>query len=203
MTNFISIILSVFFICCSSISAQEAAEQTSPSDATAFVITDEGYIVWINGMLPGLAQTEGQWQWDTDKRDDDVASHTDTAADTGLLRHSFTTDASIKITKDSKIIQYVSLEPKNKTKGIMLRLKFKDIKDDISCYWEGPEEAFVDMKEYITAWYIGVLPKENKWVELMIDCKELDIPDQSELEGMGFITRGGRVWWGKTIIKEG
>lgn len=154
-------------------------------------------IVWIDGKLPTMSEAKGEWFWDGNMKQDEVYSHTDGVK--GVIRsHSFRTDKSVGIDRDSRVIQYVFLDPKESPSGIMMRF-FLDGKEPISVYWEGEQEVFADTDEYITAWYMGPLPKKSEWARLEIDFKEMDITE-TQLEGVCFITSGGRLWWGKTII---
>lgn len=181
---FIVMALLVIYMC------NSFAEQTPEADE----------ILWIDGKLPDTSQTEDSWFWDEDIKQDNLASHTDVTIE-GQHHHSFNTDAIVEVNKDSKIMQYIFFDPKNSPKGIMIRLIYDDDKK-MSLYWEGEEEVFADTDDYITAWYMGVLPKQGEWVRLYIDFKELDIT-KAKIKGMDFITAGGRIWWGKTVIKGG
>jgi len=161
-------------------------------------ITDE--IVLVAGKLPDAAITEGDWVWDEAVVQDGIISHTDLSHE-GRNTRSFTTSSKVSLGENSKVVQYIFLDAENPPLGIMLKLKIEGLEDAISLYWEGDKEVFADMNEYITAWYMGVLPEAGKWVELIIDCKELEL-EKAGLSGMSFIAHEGKVWWGKTIIKE-
>ena len=154
-------------------------------------------VIWINGELPGNSSTEGDWTWSNEVTHDGVNAHEE-GITKGIEAYLFRTDSTVRLNQDSKVIQYVNLDPENMPSGIMLKF-FLTPDKEINLYWEGEKEAFVELDEYITAWYMGFIPEPGKWIGLEIDCKELDIKD-AELAGMEFIINSGRVWWGKTVI---
>jgi len=154
-------------------------------------------ITWINGELPDNSSTEGDWLWSDDVTHGEVKVHGE-GITRGIEGHLFRTDSIVKLNKSSKVIQYVNIDSENMPSGIMLKF-FLSPDKEINLYWEGKEEAFVELDEYITAWYMGFIPEPGKWIGLEIDCKELDIKD-AELVGMEFIINSGRAWWGETMI---
>lgn len=154
-------------------------------------------MVWIDGKLPAMSKTKGEWFWDENMKQNGVSSHTSGVKE-AARSHSFRTDEGIGINKDSRVIQYVFLDPKDSPSGIMMKF-FLNGASQISAYWEGEEEVFADTDEYLTAWYMGPLPKKGEWARLEIDFKELDIKEE-QLEGICFIRIGGRLWWGRTVI---
>ena len=156
-------------------------------------------IAWIDGRLPPGSTAEGSWLWNEAVKQDEMSSHTD-AQEEGLKIHSFTTEKTVMLDKDSKIFQYIFIDPKARPSGIMMKL-FLD-SEELSLYWENDEEAFVHLNEYITAWYMGPIPAAAQWIGLEIDCKEFDI-EPTGLKGISFITNNGKLWWGKTVIKTG
>jgi len=170
--------------------SEVTAEETVPVEQTENT-------AWIEGKLPGSFKTEGAWIWDEAVSRAGSASHTDKEGKSG---HSFKTDSTVSIDKDSSIIQYVLLAPDKTPSGIMVKFIF-DADKEISVYWEGDEEVFAYTNEYITAWYMGLIPSAGEWIRLDIDCKELDI-EKEELIGISFITNNGKMWWGETIIKN-
>jgi len=186
------ITLTAFSFCAVSSFAENevTAEETMPVEQTE-------KRVWIEGKLPGSFKTEGAWIWDEAVSRTESASHTD---EEGKNVHSFKTDSTVEINKDSDIIQYILLDPDKTPSGIMVKFLLSDDKE-ISVYWEGDEEVFSYTKEYITAWYMGLIPQAGEWVRLDIDCKELDI-EKEELIGISFIVNNGKMWWGETIIKN-
>lgn len=153
--------------------------------------------IWVSGALPGQFSVEGDWIWSDEVTQNEVKTHENSLVK-GIEAHGFRTDAAVRLSQDSKVIQYVKLDADNMPSGIMLKL-FLAAGKEIILYWEGDEEAFVELDEYITAWYIGAIPNPGKWTGLEIDFKEFDIED-AELVGMEFIVNSGRVWWGETII---
>lgn len=152
-------------------------------------------LFWLDGRLPPKSKSEGAWFWDEEIRHNGVASHTDGIGG-GPHSHSFTTETTVKLDNDSRIIQHVLLDAENPPSGIML-IFFTGEDEEFSVYWEGEEEVFKD--EYIRSWYMGYLPKSGQWSRLQIDCKELDIGDK-RLNGVSYITNEGRTWWGRTVI---
>jgi hypothetical protein len=154
--------------------------------------------LWISGKLPKGSVLKGDWQWSDSVIQDGTKTHVQSAQ--VLTRYSFRTSYKVSIDGKSKIIQHVYLDPVNPPMGIMLRF-FTGSGEDIVFYWEGMEEVFSELDEYITAWYMGFMPESGSWALLEIDCRELDII-QSEIEGMEFIISNGRVWWGSTMIEH-
>ena len=154
--------------------------------------------LWISDKLPKGSVLKGDWQWSDSVTQDGAKTHVQSAQ--VLTRYSFRTSYKASIDGRSKIIQHVYLDPVNPPKGIMLRF-FIGSDEDIVFYWEGMEEVFSELDEYITAWYMGLIPEKGSWALLEIDFKELDIA-QSEIEGMEFIISNGRAWWGSTIIEH-
>jgi hypothetical protein len=155
--------------------------------------------VWIKGALPEGAAIEGEWKWDDKLLDAESKTHVQFSGDL-LSRHSFNIKKTICVENNYSIIQYLYIDPDNIPSGIMLKL-FIASDEAISFYWEGNEEAFVDLDEYIDAWYMGFMPQAGMWIKLVIDFRELDIP-KAELSGMEFILSNGKVWWGRTIIEK-
>jgi hypothetical protein len=153
-------------------------------------------IVWIDGILPATSSVAGGWLWDDKVLQDGVISHTNIQYK-GIQSHSFKASTPLKINSDSKIIQYLFLDAQSSPSGIMLKLFLNN--QELSAYWEGEKEAFVDLDEYLQALYMGLLPSAGEWIKLEIDIKGFGI-EQSELEGVDFISRDGKVWWGKTIV---
>jgi hypothetical protein len=154
-------------------------------------------ITWISGELPGNFSIEGDWIWSDEVTHGKVKVHEE-GITKGIESHLFRTDSIVKLNQDSKVIQYVNVDPENMPLGIMLKF-FLKLDKEVSLYWEEKEEAFVELDEYITAWYMGFIPEPGKWTGLEFDCKELDIKD-AELVGMEFIVNSGRAWWGETVI---
>jgi hypothetical protein len=154
--------------------------------------------LWISDKLPKGSVLKGDWKWSDSVTQYGAKTHVQSAQ--VLTRYSFRTSYKASIDGRSKIIQHVYLDPVNPPMGIMLRF-FTVSDEDIVFYWEGMEEVFSELDEYITAWYMGFIPEKGSWVLLEIDFKELDIT-QSEIEGMEFIISNGRVWWGSTIIER-
>jgi len=155
------------------------------------------YTVWVSGNLPKGSTAKGKWEWDETLTHDAARTHIQSAADQ-ISRHSFKASNSIALDKGSSIVQYIYLDPKNAPSGIMLKF-FIAPDEEIIFYWEGYEEAFAELDEYINAWYMGFMLDTGMWVKLIIDFKELDMP-MAELLGMEFILSDGRAWWGKTLI---
>ena len=184
--KFIFIICAGFFMFQFDLFAQESQVETKTADQK----------VWIKGELPKNSTTKGKWIWQDRPSHELVISHTGPGTD-GIDSHSFIAGSFIGLTKDTKILQYALIDPDNPPSGIMLKFLFSD--GELSVYWEGDEEAFVALNEYITAWYMGPLPERGKWLRLEIDFKEFDITD-AQLEGMEFIVNAGKVWWAETII---
>ncbi len=154
-------------------------------------------ITWISGELPGNSSIEGDWIWSEEITQGEVKVHEE-GITKGIESHLFRTDFLVKLNQDSKVIQYVNVDPENMPLGIMLKF-FLGSDKEVSLYWEGKEEAFVELDEYITAWYMGFIPEPGRWIGLEFNCKELDIKD-AELVGMEFIVNSGRAWWGETVI---
>jgi len=157
-------------------------------------------VEWIVGGLPEGAVAEGEWHWDKDLLQDGTATHTNSSSEIREIR-SFKVNTEIPLTEDTKITQYIFLDEKESPLGIMLKLHIGELEDPISIYWEGDEEIFADLNEYITAWYMDILPEPGGWIRLEIDCNELELAE-THLNGMSFITHGGKCWFGKTIIGE-
>jgi hypothetical protein len=155
--------------------------------------------LWISGKLPRDSVSSGPWQWSESFTHDGINTHVQFALQ-GLSRYSFRTQHRVKVDSNSKILQYVYLDPEKAPEGIMLRFLL-NASDELAVYWEGKEEVFSELDEYITAWYMGFIPGKGNWILLSIDLKELDIK-QAFIEGMEFIISTGRVWWGETIISE-
>lgn len=154
-------------------------------------------IAWIEGELPGDYVLSGEWVWSDTVTFDDAKSHRGAGAK-DRVSHSFTTDSAIRLKGNSKIVQYLYINPQRMPAGIMLKLFFKP-GSHTSVYWEADEEVFADLGEYITGWYMGPIPKPQTWIRAELDCEELEIPD-AELIGMEFIVDDGEVWWGKTVM---
>jgi hypothetical protein len=159
----------------------------------------EDYIAWVSGSLPEGSIEKGNWSWDEKFMHDGAAAHVQNAKDR-VNRRSFLIKDTIGLNERSGIIQYVYLDPENTPKGIMLRLIVSPGEEQVF-YWEGYEEAFAELDEYINAWYMGFMPDAGKWVKLFIDFRELDI-SKAEISGMEFILSNGRAWWGTTIIEN-
>jgi hypothetical protein len=158
-----------------------------------------GEKIWIDGALPEGAITRGEWKWDDKLLDSEAKTHVQFSG--GLLsRHSFNIKNSIDLGKNSSIVQYIYIDPDNIPSGIMLKLIIVP-GEEMIFYWEGNEEAFAHLDEYIDAWYMGFMPEPGIWVKLVIDFKELDTP-KAGLSGMEFILSKGKVWWGRTIIEN-
>jgi len=157
------------------------------------------YTVWLEGNLPKGSTAKGKWDWDEILTHDAARTHTQSAAGQ-ISRHSCKASSSTALDKGSSIVQYVYLDPKNIPSGIMLKL-FLASDEEIIFYWEGYEEAFAELDEYINAWYMGFMPDAGIWVELIIDFKDLDIA-KAEFLGIEFILSDGRAWWGKTLISS-
>ena len=158
---------------------------------------NSNHVVWISGNLPKGSTTKGKWEWDETLTHDEAKTHIQSAVDQ-ISRHSFKGNNSIALDKGSSVVQYIYLDPKNTPSGVMLKF-FIAPGEEIIFYWEGYEEVFAELDEYINAWYMGFMPDTGVWVKLIIDFKELDIP-KAELLGIEFILSDGRVWWGKTLI---
>jgi len=152
---------------------------------------------WVSGELPGKFSAEGDWIWNGEVTHNEVSTHKNSTGK-GIEAHGFRTDAIVGLNQESKVIQYVNLDVDNMPSGIMLKL-FLAAGKDIILYWEGYEEVFVELDEYIAAWYMGFIPKPGIWTGLEIDCRGLDIKS-AELLGMEFITNNGIAWWGETVI---
>ena len=161
--------------------------------------TRGGIRALIAGNLPEGSIIQGSWEWDDTFLDDSVRTHKQSAYEK-IDRQSFRLNRSIALDKDSSIEQYIYLDPKDTPRGIMLKL-FIAPDQELIFYWEGNEEAFVQLDEYINAWYMGFIPDTGKWVELIIDFKELDM-SKAQVLGMEFILSNGRAWWGRTIIEN-
>jgi len=157
-------------------------------------------VEWVAGRLPDSAIVKGEWLWDEAVAQDGIIAHTDKEYKDRNIR-SFIVDSNISLNEDSKIIQYIYLDIEEPPLGIMLKLSLNEFEEPVSIYWEGDEEVFADMNEYITAWYMDALPEPGQWVRLEIDCDELELAD-TQLNGMSFVTHGGRAWWGRTVIKD-
>jgi hypothetical protein len=153
--------------------------------------------VWVAGNLPEGSTVTGKWSWSETLTHDMVRTHTQ-YSEGEISRYSFRIKDSIALDKNSRIIQSVFLDPENRPSGIMLKFFTAD-SGEIIFYWEGYEEAFAELDEYISAWYMGFMPEAGVWVKLIMDFKELDI-SKAELLGMEFILINGRLWWGETII---
>ncbi len=182
-----------FLICFGCLSPHSAVSAGEPAGH----VSDRSNL-WISDKLPKGSVFKGDWQWSDSVTQDGAKTHVQSAQ--ALTRYSFRTSYKASIDGRSKITQHVYLDPVNPPMGIMLRL-FVGSDEDIVFYWEGMEEVFSELNEYITAWYMGFIPEKGSWVLLEIDFKELDIA-QSEIEGMEFIISNGRVWWGSTIIES-
>ena len=154
-------------------------------------------VIWISGGLPGNYLIEGNWVWSNEVTRGGIGTHEE-GITKGIESHLFRTDSIVRLSQDSKIIQYVNLDPENMPSGIMLKF-FLNSDKEINIYWEGEDESFVALDEYITAWYMGFIPNPGRWIGLEINCAELDIEDD-ELAGMEFVVNNGRAWWGETII---
>jgi hypothetical protein len=158
-----------------------------------------GIKVLIAGNLPEGSITQGSWKWDEAFLDNSVRTHVQPAYEK-IDRQSFRLNRSIVVDEDSSIAQHIYLDPKDVPKGIMLKL-FIAPDQELIFYWEGNEEAFVQLDEYINAWYMGFIPDAGVWVKLIIDFKELDM-SRAQVLGMEFILSNGRAWWGRTIIEN-
>ena len=156
--------------------------------------------VWIDGKLPEDSYSEGEWVWDEQLTQGETVSHTSNTT-SGRDRRQFRTESKVSVGSETEIIQYIYLDPANLPSGIMAKFIY-DNDDELSLYWESDREAFVDMSEYITAWYMGPLPEAGKWVRLDIKYGEFDLSDANIIDGMAFIVSDGKAWWGKTIIKK-
>jgi len=154
-----------------------------PLDVSAQGELPDGQRPWIDGKLPAASREKGDWQWDSGFTHDGSSTHMQSSLN-GLSR--------------SRIIQYVYLDPDDIPSGIMIRF-FLVSDDELVVYWEGREEVFSELNEYITAWYMGFMPDPGVWLPLIIDCRELDISNE-EIKGAEFIVGDGRLWWGKTIV---
>jgi hypothetical protein len=159
----------------------------------------ENHITWISGSLPEGSTEKGNWSWDQELSHDGAITHAQIAKE-HIDRRSFMVKDAIEMDQKSGIVQYVYLDPKNVPEGIMLKLIFSSGEEQVF-YWEGYEEAFVELDEYIHAWYMGFMPDPGKWIKLFIDFRELDMP-KVEISGMEFILNNGRAWWGTTIIEN-
>jgi hypothetical protein len=179
----------MFFICCFS-----DCVYAGKSNAVK-----ESHIIWIAGSLPEGSIEQGNWIWDQKFTHDGAITHTQISKD-HIDRRSFLVKDAIGTDEKSGLVQYVYLDPKNAPEGIMLKLIFSSGEEQVF-YWEGYEEAFVELDEYIHAWYMGFIPDSGKWVRLFIDFRELDKP-KAEITGMEFILNNGRAWWGTTIIEN-
>jgi hypothetical protein len=179
----------MFFTCCSStcIYAKENSD------------IKRNHIDWISGSLPEGSIEKGNWSWNGKFMHNGTATHVQNAKDR-IIRQSFLAKDIIGLDERSGIIQYVYLDPENTPKGIMLRLIVSPGKEQVF-YWEGHEEVFAELDEYINAWYMGFIPDAGKWIKLFIDFRELDISN-AEISGMEFILSNGRAWWGTTIIEN-
>ena len=180
----------IFFIPCFVLSVY--AEQTKEAP-------EGNHTIWLAGDLPEGSTVKGNWEWDEVLTHDGARTHVQSAAGQ-ISRHSCRASSSTALDKNSSIVQYVYLDPKNIPSGIMLKL-FLASNEEIIFYWEGYEEPFAELDEYINAWYMGFMPDAGSWVELIIDFKELDMP-KAELLGIEFILSEGRAWWGRTVIKS-
>jgi hypothetical protein len=178
---------------------EKASPEGGPGEAPVSTVepNKEG-MVWINGKLPENSETEGKWLWDENMKQDGVVSHTD-GVSKGIHIHSFKTSVPLLLNKDSKIIQYVYLDPKKSPSGIMVKFMLEG-QQEATVYWEGDEEVFADMDEYLAAWYIGFLPKSGEWTKLEININELEIAE-ARLNGVSFIANDGMAWWGKTMVE--
>ncbi len=170
--------------------------------ATAIAIEPDAEVlpaslIWINGELPGQFLAEGDWIWDGEATHNEASTHKNSTVK-GIEAHGFRTDAIVGLNQESKVIQYVNLDVDNMPSGIMLKL-FLSAGKEIILYWEGDEEAFVELDEYIAAWYMGFIPTPGIWTGLEIDCRGLDIKS-AKLLGMEFITNNGIALWGETVI---
>lgn len=158
----------------------------------------QGYKVWISGSLPGDCISEGVWHWDDKVLCNGAMSHTQYSAN-GIDRHSFKAKEPIAVNTGSSVIQYVYIDPQSVPDGIMLKI-FLIPGEDMSFYWEGYEEAFVALDEYISAWYMDFMPRAGEWIRLAIDFGQLDLPNAAEISGIEYIVSNGRVWWGQTLV---
>ncbi|MFC1807347.1 hypothetical protein ACFL0T_03145 [Candidatus Omnitrophota bacterium] len=156
-------------------------------------------IEWINGDLPGISTTEGEWIWSDQVLHLGAATHL-SINDGGLHSHSFITDLSVDLDKETQIKQYVYIDNKERPSGLMIRFYTAEDKE-LTVYWEDDKEVFAREKEYVTAWYMGTLPDAGSWTLLDIDFKEFDLK-KTKLKGASFISSEGKMYWGKTIIVQ-
>jgi hypothetical protein len=155
------------------------------------------YKAWVSGGLPEDCVPEGAWYWDDKVLCAGAMSHMQYAA-AGIDKRSFRINGPLAINADSSVVQYVYIDPQGVPDGIMIKL-FLASGDAMSFYWEGYEEAFVILDEYINAWYMDFMPEASKWVRVVIDFNELDM-SKAGVTGIEYIVSNGRVWWGQTLV---
>lgn len=155
--------------------------------------------VWIDDSVPEESQTGGFWIWDEKIKFSGKVSHTESARP-GLHQHWFKSKDPIIISEGSIIIQHVYLDPQDTPKGIMLKFWLENGKE-VGVYWESEEETFViGLDEPV--WYYGDLPKVGEWKALKIYAEDLLIEGKGLL-GISFFNMNGKVYWDRTIIKQG
>jgi hypothetical protein len=156
--------------------------------------------VWIDGMLPEQAGTQGTWKWDKPVEFAGKMVHFEPEpGERG--QHLFKAAHPLRIPFGSKILQEVYLDPQNPPSEIMLRFKTKSEYDergfDFPCN--------VSWGENMIPWgkvRVGDLPTPGKWAVLEI-TDETAKAAGGALEGMGFVTNGGKAYWGKTTVIRG
>ena len=149
-------------------------------------IVDNDYLLGFEaGITEGII-LEGEWVQDD--------------SELTMSKSTFKISSPVGLSSNSKITQFLLIDKASEPSGVMVKLLLG--KDEyISLYWENDQEVFADLNEYITAWYMGLVPDAGQWRALKIDCKEFEL-DQENLKTIEFLVNDGEIVWGKTVIEK-
>jgi RHS repeat-associated protein len=153
----------------------------------------------LSGTMPTGATSAGPWRWRHDSPDTaGVATHESSGS--GVDIHTIIFDAARFAVTGERLVQYLWIDPDAPPQQIALqvydermsaahRLSFGE---DIVVFDEATGTGLVAG---------GRMPPRGRWLRLAIPTKLIGI-DGRRIKGLGFVTAGGRVLWGRTTTSS-
>ncbi|MBI2193166.1 MAG: hypothetical protein HYU36_14395 [Planctomycetes bacterium] len=188
----------------------------------------------------------GDWQWNTEIRDQGAASHSGDALWSRF--HDFLKDYHSHFYRDGQprsvqpgdtIVQYLFIPPGVPISSLVLMVRgngdwshhavwgafdhgqFTDsgvrmwlAKDMHQMFWGtvgfcGPEGSDPHQENLVKFIFtaeqfhsLGALPPAGKWARLEVPVQTLGLGGKV-IDGFGFLSRGGRAWWERTLLVQG